>query len=281
MKNILVPTDFSINAYDALFYATRLFKNQPCTFYILHTFEVPLGIINRDSDQAEKLKYDEAKKNSDQGLNEIKHRITRDCEDLQHSFKKLSISNSLIPTISRTIVFKNIDLVVMGTQGATGAKELFIGSNTVKVIQHIRQCSLLAVPAQMEHSNSLKIAFSTGLDHFVSKQELTPLIEIATIHESEIYILHIMEESLLSTLQKQNLERIKNHLKYNKNYVYRLPDRKSKVKVLSNFIEKEKINLLAMIRHENSFMEKLIKEPTIKKMGYHSKVPFLVMPEAW
>ena len=40
MRHILVPTDFSKNAYDALFYTTRLFKKEECTFYILNTFEI-------------------------------------------------------------------------------------------------------------------------------------------------------------------------------------------------------------------------------------------------
>ena len=38
MKNILAATDFSNNAYCALFYATQLLKSKPCTFYILNTF---------------------------------------------------------------------------------------------------------------------------------------------------------------------------------------------------------------------------------------------------
>ncbi|HAT67935.1 MAG TPA: universal stress protein, partial [Flavobacteriaceae bacterium] len=40
MRKVLIPTDFSRNAWDAIAYAVDLFKNEPCEFYILNVYSL-------------------------------------------------------------------------------------------------------------------------------------------------------------------------------------------------------------------------------------------------
>ncbi len=155
MKNILIPTDFSNNAYNALYYATRLFKNEPCKFYILNTFDAePHIITSRIESDKESSTYKDLKNQSQERLTETFHSIVRDTEDFDHTFETVVSSKELLEALKESIKSKNIDLIVMGTKGATGAKGFFIGSNTSNTIQKIKDCPVLAVPDEFYFEES-------------------------------------------------------------------------------------------------------------------------------
>ncbi|MBQ4820947.1 universal stress protein [Aquimarina sp. MMG016] len=161
MKRILVPTDFSINAYNALYYATRLFKNEPCKFYILNTFDAETHILtSRIDNHKDSSEYQKSLDNCKEKLTEVMHSIVRDTEDFDHSFETISSSKELLESLKETIKNKDINIIVMGTKGATGAKGFFIGSNTANVIQKIKKCPVLAVPDGFDVENSFESTFS-------------------------------------------------------------------------------------------------------------------------
>lgn len=53
----------------------------------------------------------------------------------------------------------------------------------------------------------------------------------------------------------------------------------TKSEEINEFVDEFKINLLAMVNYKHSFIESIIKEPVIKKIGFKPTVPFLVIPE--
>ncbi|WP_167571888.1 universal stress protein [Aquimarina algiphila] len=279
MKKILVPTDFSNNAYSALCYATKLFKNEACHFYILNTFSVETPVLTSrlNTSKGEKL-YKELSNESREKLTETFHAITRDTEDLNHTFEMISVSKKLSETINKTVKSKSIDLVVMGTKGASGAKEVLMGSNTVRAIQKIRGCSILAIPDEFDFKIPQEIAFATDLSRSKSKEELKPLIDIASLFDSKIRVVHIHEKEQLDEIQERNFKQLKEHLKevkYNMHWVSKF-DQKSRV--INEFIDEMKIDMLSMLHYKHGFIESITREAVIKKIGFRLTIPFLVMP---
>ena len=279
MKNILIPTDFSNNAYNALYYATRLFKNEPCKFYILNTFDAePHIITSRIESDKESSTYKDLKNQSQERLTETFHSIVRDTEDFDHTFETISVSKKLAETINKTIKKKNIDLVVMGTKGVSGVKEIFMGSNTVKVIQKIKDCPILAVPDHFDFEPPKEIAFATDFRRFYSKEELKPLLDIVSLFTSNIRIMHIHEEEQLDEIQEHNFKKLKEHLdgfEYTMHWVAKLDQ---KADLINEFIDKMNIDMLSMLYYKHSLMETITREPVIKKIGFQPSVPFLVIP---
>ncbi len=281
MKRILVPTDFSTNAYCALFYATQLFKNQECKFYILNTFTVETSILTSrlNTSKGDKL-YKELSADSQDKLEKIKHTIIRDSKGLQHSFETISVSKKLAETIDKTVKSLEIDLVVMGTKGASGVKEIFMGSNTVKVIQKIKNCAILAVPDQMDFKTPKEIAFATDFKCFYTTESLKPLLEVTTAFGSNIRIMHIHEEEKLSETQEHNLNNLKEKLKDFNYCLHWIPGLTKKEKHIQEFIDKMNIDMLCMSQYKHGLIESITHEPVIKKIGFRATVPFLVIPEA-
>lgn len=281
MKRILVPTDFSDNAYNALFYATRFFKGQACKFYVLNTFEVhtPVLTSRMNTEKGDSL-YRKLSKKSKEKLTETFHSITRDTDDLNHSFETISVSKNLSDTINKAIEKYDIDLVVMGTKGCSGTKEIFMGSNTVNVIKKIKNCSVLAVPDEYDFDPIKEIAFPTDFRRFYLEEELKPLITIASLFNSNIRIFHINEEEKLDEVQQYNFSALKKYLKDFECSVHWINKDSKKVDLIQGFIQEMNIDLLAMVYYSHSFMENIVKEPVIKKIGFNPTVPFLVISDA-
>ena len=85
MKNILLPTDFSENAYNALEYAVQFFKNDECTFILLNTFTPVAYNVTSLADSYSTMMIEEiSRKNSERGLEEIEKKLKKKYNNPKH-----------------------------------------------------------------------------------------------------------------------------------------------------------------------------------------------------
>ncbi len=151
MKKVLIPTDFSDNAWDALIYAIRLYDDIPCHFYILNTYQVGPSRVSNVKNQVRNTQiFRLLKEESENELEKIDTYLKDNLLNKKHKYETLSISGSLITSIKRIVFNDNIDMIVMGTSGASGAKEIFMGSNTIKAIKNIDLCPIISVPEKYQ-----------------------------------------------------------------------------------------------------------------------------------
>jgi nucleotide-binding universal stress UspA family protein len=181
-RRILCPTDFSKNAQNAIDYAIELFKNETCEFYILNTFNVEaytleIG-ISRD--------LEESNKKSIGCLKLTLERITGDGGAKNHKFRKISECGTLIDTLKTIIDKQDIDLVVMGTKGATDSRLEIYGSQTALAMEEIRNCPVLAVPAKTNYKEIKEIVFPTNYKSSIKRRQFQYLVDIAKISNSSI-----------------------------------------------------------------------------------------------
>lgn len=272
-KNILIPTDFSDNAWCAAVYALKLYADEECNFYFLHSTKMKASTMSNFSNKLLNIMVDQAKNE----LIELKQMAETVDANANHEFDIILSVNAMDEAIERAINRHNIDFIVMGTKGATGAKEIFFGSNTVKIIKHIKTCPILLIPNEYEYEEPKQIAFPTDFNRFYG-EELLPLKELANLYNSKIRVLHINEEKNLSHIQNYNLAMLKTYLENYPHTFHWMPDYTNKSSAIIDFINELHINILVMINYEHSFMESIISEPVIKKLGFHATVPFFVIP---
>ena len=82
MQNILVPTDFSNDAYNALYFASKLFKNKACNFYLLNAYDESTPLISRNIDSGNV---------EHKGL--LEQLKDESYEELHHTFHKINLDN--------------------------------------------------------------------------------------------------------------------------------------------------------------------------------------------
>lgn len=272
--HILLPTDFSENAWSAALYAIRMYAKVPCTFYFSHAWT----FVNTGSRTYISPSYiDTLQNTSKEQLETLKQRAQFVSPHSEHEFKTIFSEDFLSESIKTAIKDHAIDLVVMGTKGATGAKEFLLGSNSVNVIKKVKLCPILLVPHKYEYAKTDRIAFATDFKRPYG-DEIRPLISLAKLQKSDLEILHINGPDDLTEKQQDNLNALTQHLKEQPYNIHWIPETGTKEEIISAFIEENNINLITMINYEHSFLEYVLNEPVIKKLGYHSPIPFMVIP---
>ena len=276
MKKILIPTDFSDNAWNAISYALQFFKNEKCIFYFLHTYtpifyRMDYAMGGPAFSAIPDLEVDVALAGLEKTMEDVKEQYPNP----NHVFEIVSAFNTLTDEINELTKKKNIDLVVMGTKGATGAKQLFLGSSTVFVIRKVK-VPVLVIPENCKFVPVKKVLFPSDFSAPYKKDEVYNVIEMVKMHGGDITVLHVNDEYDLSEDQKRYKQVLLKHLK---NLPYEYVEVKDKVmpNAILEYIDENNIDLLAMMNRGHSFFERILIKQNIDQIGFHVHIPFLVV----
>ncbi len=189
----------------------------------------------------------------------------------------LSKYDLAVNAIIETIKEKKTDFIVMGTKGASGIKEILMGSNTASIIEKAN-CPVIAIPEGAKFKGIKKITYAT--DYRESDvPALKNLIEIAKPFNAEILVLHASDDEFTHFSEEVFMNEFMNKIQKKINYkklVYKLVYGKHLTKVLDKHIEQNSPDLIAMsTRHRNMF-DKIFGTSITKKMAYHTKMPLIV-----
>lgn len=257
LRNILVPTDFSPGANNALVYAINLAEQINAHLYIAH--------IQDDSD---------APLSSEQ--------IDDRFEQIKHDFlfrRTLRTSNivrngSAADELNIIIKEKRIDLMVMGMRGASGRQESNFGSLTTYFIDN-PACTLLSVPADCLILTIKQMAVASDYKIIPEKSEIYALSYLAQSFSSKMHIFNVRKtpgNGDATDFQKD----IKEIFKYNLISFYEI-DEPSVVGAIRNFIDENNIDLLSVFHKVNTQKDPL-KRSVSKQLAFVLRIPLLIVP---
>ena len=204
MLKILLPTDFSDIAWNAISYALEFLEDQLCTFYLLHTYTPAFYrmdyLVGGPSFSAIP---DTGIDVSIAGLEKTMANIQSRYANPKHEFKTISAFNLLTDEINNLASAKDIDMVIMGTKGATNAREIFLGTNTVYVMRKAK-IPVMIIPENVSFIPLKRFLFPTDYWTRYNREELDFLVDTAKFCNSEITVLHVKEEYELTESQEDN-----------------------------------------------------------------------------
>ncbi|WP_452221414.1 universal stress protein [Lacinutrix salivirga] len=277
MKKILLPTDFSENSWNAIKYALQLYKNESCNFTFLNTYTpITYRLSRTDVGSAQFDVMDAIKEASNKGLEEIKQTIETQFNNPKHTFSYLSSFNTLITEINELYAGNVMDSIIMGTQGATGAMDVLFGTNTMHVIKNAK-CPVLAIPSGFSFETPLEILFPSDYQIDFKDQHIAPLLDLASVYNSRINILHVNYGKELSEQQQKSKVQLANYFKETA-HLFHVKTNKNVDNAINKFQKSTKINLLVMINNKRSFFENLFFKSTINQISIHLNIPFLIIP---
>lgn len=277
MKKILLPTDFSDNAYNAIKYAVELFKNDECIFYLLNTYTPVLYDTEYILYSPSPLSLDEIyKNNSLRGLAKVEKQIKKELPNSKHKWEVISSFNMLNDEIKEQVKEKEIDMVVMGTKGATGADMILFGTHTVHAIKKTT-CPLLAIPSGFKFDTLKNILFPTDYALKFEDTHLNFLKEISHKHNSKLHILNVFFGVPLEPEQEKIKKFLSDYFKNIPHTFYSI-EKGSVPEAIDEFQKDNPVDLLVMINNKHSFFENILFRPVVNEIGFHVKIPFLVIP---
>ncbi len=277
MKRILVPTDFSENALNALNYARIVYKNFQATFFLLHSYEnLSAGPIKPDVD-TEWLDAKSEKVTGD--LKQLLKDTKKTNDNPKHFFSIASRATSFVEAIKEVVKTEAIDCIVMGAKGPRGAFDIFMGSKAVKLVNKVNYIPIIIVPKIYIPKQPSKIVFSTNFKRAFNKNELDTLLVLTKSLGCSLKIVQVMSEISLNDFQKANKEILRDIVK-ELNFGFRIIDVAStETAAIKEFVMISDSDMIALVNHKLNFLHALVQENVVRKVAFQSPVPLLVLPE--
>ncbi len=276
MRKVLIPTDFSANAMNAIKYAMELFKYERSEFIVMHAFA---DSVYEHKVEMTRSEFDSHKEkihqNSDRQLEVVLSDMLSISPNPRHNYSFKSVFGSLIDEANDIVDRESIDVLVMGTKGETDDRQLTFGSNTLQVIKYVK-CPVLAVPSEYHDVHPENILFPTDLQIPLQRRELKLLSTLARCFVATINFLHVSKFDKLSFRQEDNMSFLKSHVHDNKTVFHTIPGNDLTV-VINNYILENNIDMLVMVNSRHSYLENLLNTSTIQKIGLNIQIPFLVL----
>jgi len=266
MLQVLVPTDFSNNSYNALYYAARLFEGKECRFHIVNVCS------KENNPDMEKVKLESA-----QGLDALVHRLVRDVgENNKHTFDKVSLCSDMAKGIAEYAKENNVDLTVIGNKGKEEIKHILFGNNAMQLVREITCCPILIVPLEIDFKKVDKIAFTSNFANPIAKENIRTLQFFNGLMDSVIVPMSIEEEKVVEPAKRNKLDFL-SAVSEDAAKEVKLPLLEGKVNTILEFVDLWNIDMLCMIYYPHHFFLEFIGKGIIKELNTKLKVPFLIL----
>jgi nucleotide-binding universal stress UspA family protein len=280
MKRILVPTDFSSTAEKAFRLAVEIAVKAKGTVILYHTY-IPVESTFIGTEKTRKQYNAHAEANIVKRLQRLKKKVTGDVIDVAVS--TIVGRSPLIDNILGFAEHNHIDLIVMGTQGASGLKKTIIGTVAARVIEN-SDLPVLLVPSRYELEEVKQIMFATNF-RASDKKALTLVDAIAKLYNADITVLHFLSVyNNESEKEKErndfdnyafSLGRIFNESKIK----FHLQATASVIETMEKLDKEFPYNIMAMVRRKKTYLEKFFIKSFTQNMAYLTTKPLLIVPE--
>ena len=273
MNTILVPTDFSDGAFNALGYAIRLAELLDYSIQVVHAYSMPPTGSAVMVDITEILE-----KNALEELELLKRKVEKiNLPNVTITYKPLH--GSVVEVINRMSRTEGIEFVVMGTQGASGITEKWLGTNAASAAKNVED-PLMIVPSNHVFKNIGHILFATDLKVTENDKHLRFLATLTSKSNAKLDFLHIRKHSEESDDDKigkfrNQLDRIFGEGKTRITYLFDNEVNEG----IQDGIETHNPDVLVVVRHAYGFFEGLFRSSVSRKLISESALPILVLQD--
>ncbi|WP_036383892.1 universal stress protein [Muricauda sp. MAR_2010_75] len=280
MKNILIPIDFSENSKRALQYAQILYSSMECNFYVLNVGT----LLDTKADAlstSQKIGQDTPTENTKEKLQDLVDECKRQSTDAGHYFYAVHKYGFFIQSLKKSLEEHQINLIVMGTKGASGLMEKVVGSNAGDVITKV-QCNTLVIPEEVVFSKPKEIAFPTDFNIFYSHGILSTMAEVLKLGTGKLRIMNVTKnEDELHLEQKKNRDYLFDYLEetFPDRYSFHTITNKSVKSAIQCFVESRDIEMIIMVAKNLNFIQQILFDSIVEKISFHTKIPFYVIHE--
>lgn len=270
MQTILIPTDFSPEAHNAAIHAAELARIFNAKLLLFHAYMLPTPVSEVPYVM---VTVDELQKENEQMMK-------KEAEVLNQQFNmeiewlvRIGIPSDEIKLL---VEERPIDLVVMGMKGVGGIDKL-IGSTTVNLIRKVKT-PVMVIPQDARFNQLRHITFGTDYHYEINIHCFNPMVELAKKFNSEVHIVHVRKaESNNNEVAEFEWRKTAENVLAGINYKFVTVEDDNVKHGLVEFIQANETELLVMLTHKHSFLERLFNKSQTAAMAYETKVPMLVL----
>ncbi len=266
MIKILVPTDFSSNAENAVNFAVSIANRNGGYIQLFHSYQVPSSTGSFIS--VERF----IKKDAIEAMSKLVKKIESKVET--GVIVDFSIVNDLVVSSICSKANKDkYDLIVMGTQGESGLKGRFFGSNTAAILNKTK-LPLLVIPEKADSRKLDKIVFAVDDNAISSKEVVAVLNYIKNQFEANLMVFHLENKV---DKEKGIHSSIKQFVDYDVLETTNFETGQNLNAAIDENTKRNNTNLLCMIKRDRSLWSILLNPSATRSEVGHSSIPLLVL----
>ncbi len=275
MKTIIVPTDFSPIATNAMNYAADMAQAINASITLLHVYQVPVSMTEVP---VVMVSVDELKKGSEEKLRELK-------ADLEH------VSSGKLKVYTESRLGNTVDeledlcqhlqpfAVVMGTKGSTGLERILFGSTTLTAIKHLKW-PVIVVPPGKEYGKGIKkVGFACDFQEVVETTPTDYIKSLVSEMHAELHVLNVDYQGKHFEPETPEQSLLLHTLLEDMNPNYHFINHEDIEDGLNDFSEKNNLDLLITIPKKHKLLEGIFKPSSTKQLLVQSKVPVMCVHE--
>ena len=275
MKTIIVPTDFSPIATNAMNFAADMALNINASLMLLHIYQVPVSMTDVP---VVLVSAEELRKSSEAKLQEIKDammHITSGKIKVYTEARLGDVSDELEDVCKHIQPFA----VIMGTRGASGVERVLFGSTTLTAIRHLKW-PVIVVPPGKEYGTGInKIGFACDFDKVVESTPIQFIKNMVKEFGAELHVLNVDHEGRHFKPETPEESVMLHTLLADLNPNYHFIEDVDIEDGINAFVEENNIDLLITIPKKHTFLDSLFKKSSTKQLVTKSHVPVMCVHE--
>ena len=275
MKTIIVPTDFSPIATNAMNFAADMAVNINASLTLLHVYQVPVSMTDVP---VVMVSADEMRKSSEEKLEILK-------QDLAHitSGKIKIYTEARLGDVSDELedICKHVQpfAVIMGTKGTSGVERILFGSTTLTAIRHLKWPVIVVPPGKEYRTGIKKIGFACDFDKVVESTPIQFIKNMVKEFGAELHVLNVDHENKHFKPGTPEESLMLHTLLEDLNPQYHFIDNDDIEDGINEFVETNNIDLLITIPKKHKLLDGLFKPSSTKQLVTKSHVPVMCVHE--
>ncbi len=275
MKTIIVPTDFSPAATNAMNYAADMALALKAEILLFHAYSIPvvLGEV-----PIALLSVDELKASAEAGVEKTK-------KDLEHitsgkiKIRTLARLGNMVDELEDVCKEEKPFAVVMGSTGASAIERTVFGSNTLTAIKHLT-APVICVPKGIEYGEGIKkIGLACDFREVAETTPVKPIREFVEAFNASFYVLNVDSNNTGFKPDTPEQSALFHNEFVNLKPEYHFLVHKDIEDGINEFAEKNNLDLIIAIPKKHKLLEGLFKKSSTRQLVFESKIPVMCVHE--
>ena len=275
MKTIIVPTDYSATATNALHYGVELAQAVNASILLLHVYQVPVSFTDTP---IVLISVEELKKNAEEKMHKLKGEVEHLVSGKLKVYTETRLGNVVDELQDLTEKIKPF-AVVMGSKGTTGLEKALFGSTTLSAIRHLHAPVICVPPGKTFGQGIRKIGFACDFKDVVQTTPGKEIAELVQEFHAELHVLNVDFHNRHFTPETPEQSALLHTMLEEANPVYHFIEHKDIEDGINEFAEKNNLDLVIAIPKKHKILEGVFRPSSTKQLVFQSHVPVLCMHE--
>lgn len=275
MKTIIIPTDFSPVATNAMNYGIDMAKAIHASVMLYHVYQVPVSISDTP---VILLSVDDLKKNAEEKIAELKAQAEHIVSGSIKIYAETQLGN-VADELENLCKRINPFAVVMGTKGVSAIENVVFGSNTLSVVKHLTW-PVICVPPGKEYGKGIKkIGFACDFKNVVETTPTQSIKSFVNEFGAELHVLNVDHHNKHFTAEVPQQSALLHTMLEDVKPEYHFIDNKDIEDGINDFAEHNNLDLIITIPKKHKLLEGLFRPSSVKQLVLHSHVPVMCVHE--